>query len=267
MNPAYPGLAAAAFYLIGTITQINTLSRKTPVPGRRLLFIVTPAVVLHAITAYLVMNQATGINFGVASLVSLIALTLALFVLVASIWQPLENLFLVVLPFGCIALAASLITHGTIAPRTEFGDGLLAHVLISVVAYTVLAMAAAQSIMLAFQERSLRQKSAIGFARLLPPLQTMETMLFQLLWVGLIALTLSIGSGFLFLTDMFAQSVVTHTILASASWVIFAVLLAGRYAFGWRSTLATRATLVGFTLLVLAYLGTKFVLEILLGPH
>ena len=65
---------------------------------------------------------------------------------------------------------------------------------------------------------------------------------------------------------MFAQSVVTHTILASASWVIFAVLLAGRYAFGWRSTLVTRTTLVGFTLLVLAYLGSKFVLEILLGP-
>ena len=50
---------------------------------------------------------------------------------------------------------------------------------------------------------------------------------------------------------MFAQSVVSHTILASASWVMFAVLLAGRYAFGWRSTVATRATLVGFTLLSL----------------
>jgi ABC-type uncharacterized transport system permease subunit len=266
MNPVYPGLAAAAFYLIGIITQITTLSRRAPVPRRRLLFIVAPAVVLHAITAYLVMNQPTGISFGVTSLVSLIALTLALFVLIASIWQPLENLFLVVLPLAALAVAASLTAHDSIEPRAEFGDGLLAHVLISVVAYTVLAMAAAQSIMLALQERSLRQKSAIGFVRLLPPLQTMETMLFQLLWVGLIALTLSIGSGFLFLTDMFAQSVVTHTILASASWVIFAVLLAGRYAFGWRSMLVTRTTLVGFTLLVLAYLGSKFVLEILLGP-
>src|SRR5262249_53125994 len=132
MNPAYPGLAAAAFYLIGTITQITTLSRKTPVPRQRLLLIVTPAVVLHAITEYLVMNQAAGISLGITSLVSLIALTLALFVLVASIWQPLENLFLIVLPFAALAVAASLTAHGTIA-RTEFGDGLLAHVLISVV--------------------------------------------------------------------------------------------------------------------------------------
>jgi ABC-type uncharacterized transport system permease subunit len=141
----------------------------------------------------------------------------------------------------------SITSSGPIIPRAEFGDGLLAHVLLSILAYTVLAMAAGQSIILAFQEHALRQKSSIGFARVLPPLQTMETLLFQLLWVGLVTLTLSIGSGFLFLTDMFEQSVVPHTILASASWVIFAVLLAGRYAFGWRSTVR-RATLVGFVL-------------------
>lgn len=267
MNPAYPGLVAATLYLVGTVTQINSLRGKRPGTPRLALLIAAPAVVLHAVTAYLLLNQPNGISLGVASVISLIALTLAVFVLAASIWQPLENLFLAVFPLAAVAVVGSLIGHGTIAPRNEFGDGLLAHVLISIVAYTVLAMAAAQSIMLALQERSLRQKSAIGFVRLLPPLQTMETMLFQLLWVGLIALTLSIGSGFLFLTDMFAQSVVSHTMLASASWVIFAVLLAGRYAFGWRSTLATRATLVGFTLLVLAYFGSKFVLEILLGPR
>ena len=182
-------------------------------------------------------------------------------------WQPLENLFVMVLPLGALSVAGSITSTGPIIPRADFGDGLLAHVLISLLAYTALAMAAGQSIILALQERSLRQKSSIGFVKLLPPLQTMETLLFQLLWVGLITLTLSIGSGFLFLTDMFAQSVVSHTILASASWVIFAVLLAGRYAFGWRSTLATRATLVGFTLLVFAYFGSKFVIEILLGKQ
>jgi ABC-type uncharacterized transport system permease subunit len=267
MNPVYPGLVAAALYLFGTFTQIGTLANKTTVSRQRLQLIATPAVVLHAITAFLEMNQPAGISFGIASVASLIAFTLVLFVLVASIWQPLENLFVIVLPLGAFAVAGSLVGPGPITPRSEFGEGLLAHVLISIVAYTVLAMAAAQSIMLAFQERSLRQKSGIGFVKLLPPLQTMETMLFQLLWVGLVALTLSIGSGFLFLTNMFAQSVVSHTILASASWVIFVVLLAGRYAFGWRSTVATRATLVGFALLVLAYFGSKFVLEILLGTR
>jgi ABC-type uncharacterized transport system permease subunit len=267
MNPAYPGLAAAAFYLIGALTQIKSLARTTAVPRRRLLWLTTPAVVLHALTAFLVLRQPDGINIGMLSVASLIGLTLVLFVYVGSLWQPLENLFVMVLPLGALSVAGSITSTGPIIPRADFGDGLLAHVLISLLAYTALAMAAGQSIILALQERSLRQKSSIGFVKLLPPLQTMETLLFQLLWVGLITLTLSIGSGFMFLTDMFAQSVVSHTILASASWVIFAVLLAGRYAFGWRSTLATRATLVGFTLLVFAYFGSKFVIEILLGKH
>ena len=267
MNPAYPGLAAAAFYLVGAFTQINALARKTPVPRRRLLWLTTPAVLLHAFTAYLVVHQPGGINISIVSVASLIGFTLVLFVYVGSLWQPLENLFVMVLPLGALTVAGSITSDGPIIPSADFDDGLLAHVLISLLAYTVLAMAAGQSIILAFQERSLRQKSAIGFVRLLPPLQTMETLLFQLLWIGLITLTLSIGSGFLFLTDMFAQSVVSHTILASASWLIFAGLLAGRYAFGWRSTVATRATLGGFTLLLFAYFGSKFVLEILLGRH
>lgn len=265
MNPAYPGLAAAAFYLIGAFAQINALARKAPVPRRRLLWLTTPGVLLHAVTADLVILQPTGVNIGILSVASLIGFTLVLFVYIGSLWQPLENLFVMVLPFGAVTVAASITSNGPIIPKAEFGDGLLAHILISILAYTVLAMAAGQSIILAFQERSLRQKSAIGFVRLLPPLQTMETLLFQLLWVGLITLTLSVGSGFVFLKDMFAQSVVSHTILASASWVVFVVLLAGRYAFGWRSTVATRATLVGFTLLLFAYFGSKFVLEILLG--
>ncbi len=265
MNPAYPGLAAAAFYLIGAFTQINALARKAPVRRRRLLWLTTPGIMLHALTAYLVLHQADGINIGIPAVASLIGFTLVLFVYIGSLWQPLENLFVMVLPLGALTVAASITSNGPIVPWAEFGDGLLVHVLISILAYTVLAMAAGQSIILAFQERSLRQKTAIGFVRLLPPLQTMETLLFQLLWVGLVTLTLAIGSGFLFLTNMFAQSVVSHTILATASWVIFAGLLAGRYAFGWRSTVATRATLGGFTLLLFAYFGSKLVIEILSG--
>ncbi len=267
MNPAYPGLAAAAFYFIGAFTQINALARKAPVRRRRLLWLTTPGIVLHALTAYLVLHQPDGINIGIPAVASLIGFTLVLFVYVGSLWQPLENLFVMVLPLGALSVVSSITSNGPVIPSAAIGDGLLAHILISILAYTVLAMAACQSIILAFQERSLRQKSSIGFVRLLPPLQTMETLLFQLLWVGLIALTLAIGSGFLFLTNVFAKSVASHMILATASWVVFAGLLAGRYAFGWRSTVATRATLVGFTLLLFAYIGSKLVIEILLGRH
>jgi len=265
MNPAYPGLAAAAFYLAGTYFQFGTLKQKASSTSPRLFVVAALAALLHLVTEYGVVGSVDGIRLGVLSVASLIALTLVVFQLIASIWQPLQNLFVIVFPLAAVAVLASLFGHEVVTPRTQFGEGLLAHILVSIVAYTILAMAAVQSILLALQERSLRHKTITGFVTLLPPLQTMETMLFQLLWVGLIALTLAIGSGFLYLTDMFAQSVVPHTILASASWVTFAILLAGRYLFGWRSTLATRATLVGFVLLILAYFVTRFVLEILLG--
>jgi ABC-type uncharacterized transport system permease subunit len=100
--------------------------------------------------------------------------------------------------------------------------------------------------------------------RVLPPLQTMETLLFGLLWTGIIALTLAIISGFVFLDDMFEQRVVHHTVLALSSWVLYGILLAGHRLFGWRGTTAVRWTLIAFGLLVLGYFGSKFVIEILL---
>ena len=125
-------------------------------------------------------------------------------------------------------------------------------------------MAACQSVLVAVLEYRLHRKKTIRLLRVLPPLQTMESLLFSLLWAGIVVLTLAIGSGFLFLEDMFAQRVVHHTILAIASWGVYAVLLAGHRLFGWRGTTAVRWTLIAFTLLVLGYFGSKFVIEVLL---
>src|SRR5262249_26692376 len=118
MNPVYPGLAAAAFYLIGAFTQINALARKTPVPRRRLLWITTPGVVSHAVTAYLVLWQPAGINLGILSVASLIGFTLVLFVYIGSLWQPLENLFVMVLPLGALTVATSTFSSGLIIPSS-----------------------------------------------------------------------------------------------------------------------------------------------------
>ena len=120
------------------------------------------------------------------------------------------------------------------------------------------------SLLLGILEHRLRPKRTIRLLRGLPPLQTMEALLFNLLWTGIVALSLAIGSGFLFLDDMFEQHVVHHTVLALASWFLYAGLLLGHSIFGWRGTTAVRWTLIAFTLLVLGYFGSKFVIEILL---
>ena len=115
------------------------------------------------------------------------------------------------------------------------------------------------------QNHALKNKSRLTNARLLPPLQTMESLLFELLWVGEILLTLAILSGFYFLEDMFAQHLVHKTVFALSAWFIYALLLWGRHQMGWRGTKAIRWALAGFVCLMLAYFGSKLVLEIILN--
>lgn len=92
----------------------------------------------------------------------------------------------------------------------------------------------------------------------------METLLFQMLGAGIIFLTISLISGFLFIEDLFAQHLVHKTVLSLLAWVIFSGLLIGRSRYGWRGQTAIQWTLIGFVLLLLAYFGSKLVLELIL---
>ncbi|MDH5358742.1 MAG: cytochrome c biogenesis protein CcsA, partial [Gammaproteobacteria bacterium] len=118
---------------------------------------------------------------------------------------------------------------------------------------------------LAIQEQQLRQRHLAGLMRKLPPLQTMETALFQLIGGGFILLTIGLLTGVLFIEDIFAQHLVHKTALSIVAWCVFATLLWGRWQYGWRAKTAIKWTLIGFSFLVLAYLGSKLVLEFLLS--
>ena len=121
-----------------------------------------------------------------------------------------------------------------------------------------------QSVLLWIQDRQLHNRHPGGFVRALPPLQVMESLLFQMIALGFVVLTLSLFSGVLFLENVFAQHLVHKTVLSILSWLMFGVLLWGRWRRGWRGKTAIRWTLGGFFSLMLAYFGTKFVLELIL---
>lgn len=88
--------------------------------------------------------------------------------------------------------------------------------------------------------------------------------MFSLIGSGLLFLTLSLASGFVFLENMFAQHLAHKTVLALIAWLVFSTLLLGRIRFGWRGIVAIRWTLAGFATLLLAYLGSKLVIELIL---
>jgi ABC-type uncharacterized transport system permease subunit len=138
------------------------------------------------------------------------------------------------------------------------------HILTSIIAFSLLNIAALQAILLAIQEQQLRSHPPRRLVLSLPPLQTMEALLFQMLAAGLIFLTISLVSGYLFIENLFAQHLVHKTVLSILAWIIFSGLLLGRSRYGWRGQTAIQWTLIGFVLLLLAYFGSKLVLELIL---
>ncbi len=223
------------------------------------------AVVFHAITLYNTLFVAGGLNLGFFNALSLITWLIALLVLLAALSNPVESLGVFLLPLASIAISLEIIFPSTFMLPGVQALELKLHIIMSVLAYSLLSIAAVQSVLLAVQDKHLRDKRPGGFIRALPPLQTMETLLFQLIGLGLAVLTLSLVSGGVYLEDMFAQHLAHKTILSMTAWVVFAVLLWGRWKFGWRGRIAIRWTLSGFFVLLLAYIGSKWVVEIMLG--
>ena len=100
--------------------------------------------------------------------------------------------------------------------------------------------------------------------RTLPPVQTMEILLFELIWAGEILLTLSLVSGFLFFDDLFAQHLVHKVAFSLVAWFVYVILLWGRHSRGWRGNKAIRWTWGGFIAILLGYIGSKVVMEFIL---
>jgi len=139
------------------------------------------------------------------------------------------------------------------------------HILLSLAAYSLFTLAALQAIVLAIQEQQLRHRHLAGIIRKLPPLQSMETSLFQLITTGFSFLTIGLFTGILFIEDIFAQQLIHKTVLSIIAWCVFATLLWGRRQYGWRGKTAFKWTLIGFSFLVLAYFGSKLVLEFIIA--
>jgi ABC-type uncharacterized transport system permease subunit len=225
------------------------------------------AVILHAMILAQTVFQPIGLNLGFFNALSFTGWLIDVVLLAAAMVRPVENLGIVVLPFGALTLVLGLLFP---AERIVADSGqwpLELHILIAILAYSLLALAAVQAVLLAVQDRRLRHRQPGGFLRGIPPLTAMEVMLFQMIGAGFILLGVTLVSGFFFLEDLFAQHVAHKAILSLIAWCVFGVLLWGRWRFGWRGRTAIRWTLSGFAFLVLAYFGSKLVLELILRRY
>ncbi len=231
--------------------------------GIRLL--VLAALLMHGAILYGRLPFGGAWNLALTSAFSLVAWVVVALYLLAALTRPADGLGILVLPAASLTVLVEWLWPRQIPlPFTTVWQA--AHIVISILAYSLLTLAAVQSLLLLVQEEKLRHKYPRGLIRALPPLETMEALLFQLIGLGFLLLTLTLVSGMLFSEALFGQPLRFnhHMVLSVLAWAVYAVLLFGHWWLGWRGRPAIRWTLAGFLLLVLAYFGSKFVLEVLL---
>lgn len=265
MYALLPSLLAIVLYIGFTAYQGVCLSRLVT-PRKPLLL----AIGVIALTAqliglcHLMLIGPDGFVLNFFNAANLISAAIIALTLLAYLRLPVENLFVLLFPLSALCILFSiLIPQGTVVPLNE-QPGILAHILLSIVAYGLLMIAALQAFLLLIQDHQLKNKHPSGLIRNFPPLQTMEALLFDFLRSGWLLLTLSLISGWLYVDNMFSQHLAHKTVLSCVAWIVFAILLWGRYRLGWRGNQAIRWTLAGFCLLMLAYFGSKLVREFIL---
>lgn len=220
---------------------------------------------LHGLLLYQSVFAAGAVNFNLANALSAILWLTVLIYWLTSFADDLLGLQVMVLPIaGVTAILPAFSIPSHTLPYTSLPAFKL-HFFISILAYSLFTIAAFQALFMTFIERQLHHKSVSPLPQF-PPLLAMEKLLFRLITVAFLLLTLTLASGILFSEELFQKAMpVNHkTIFAIISWFIFAALLSGRYIYGWRGRVAVRWILTGFIMLLLAYLGSKFVLEIIL---
>lgn len=256
-------LLTIVLYLFSTAYLFKLILQKQPADYIFKLSLIL-AIALHAATIKLQMFNADMLILGFYKASSLIFCAIALISLTSVAKKhPIENLLLVFLPLTMISLLLAQFMQLN-NEKVIQGHGLISHIILSIIAYSLITVAALQAVMLGIQERLLRKHQFTGIFSYFPPLQTMEKLLFNMISIGFVLLSAAIISGFFFFDDMFKQHLAHKTFFSITAWSVFLVLIIGHYRQGWRGKLAVRWTLAGFFALMLAYFGSKLVLEIVL---
>jgi ABC-type uncharacterized transport system permease subunit len=230
---------------------------------------------LHSYLLYVELFAAVDLRFGFSQALSVMLWLTVLIYWAESLVYDVKGMQALVLPLAavCALLPAFFVGPETPAYTQTFAFRI--HLLVAMLAYSLFTIAALHATLMTVLERRLHAGKRAGTTAgsltgpwaSLPPLMTLEALLFRILTLGFLLLTLTLGTGFFFSEELFGKAVrFNHkTVFGILSWFIFAALLVGRYGWGWRGRTALRWTLAGFVTLLLAYVGSMFVLEVILG--
>ncbi len=262
--------AMFAAYLARTRWQSGpaTMAPNTPQPltwlerGGLLAMLLVHGVVVHR-----QMLQGETLHFGFANALSLMMWLALVFYWVESFYTRLEGLLALALPLAALCALMPVMWPEERAIAASHSPIFRLHFFLAMLAYSLFTLAAMHALLMSASERQLHQGRVTRALAALPPLLTLEALLFRLISLAFALLTATLLSGVVFSEELFGRAFPFNhkTIFAIASWVVFAILLVGRHLRGWRGRKALRWTMGGFLFLMLAYVGMRFVVEVLLG--
>lgn len=256
----FAGLSAL-IYLISWAFQIHSTFHKNKHPWVKTA--VAVGFLLQAIWLYQAIFQQVGVDLGFFIMMSLVSWMFVGILLLSGIRKPVDNLYIFLLPLAFVSAIAGEIWHTDYALRQDFSPGIGIHIVTAILAYATLTIASVQATLLAYQHQRLRKHQLGGLLLVLPPLQTMERLLFEMLMTGFLLLTLSVIAGVTFWEFSNALNIAPKLVLTLGAWATFAALIIGHFHLGWRGATASYWTLTGFGILMAAFFGTKIAVSLI----
>ncbi len=270
VEPALAGVPAAGFAAEALVDPRSKAAMGTAT--RVLLFI---ALLVHGVLLHTTIFPQNAMIFSFAFALSAMFWLGAAIYWIESFFFPLDGLRLLVLPLACVASLMPLVFGGVRVLSYSAAPMFKLHFLIANIAYGLFAIAALHAILMLMLERRLQRMRGsaahhagnggwlASWLDTLPPLLTLEKLLFRLIAAGFVLLTLTLVSGIAFNEQLVDRALrFDHkTVFAFLSWLMFGALLTARRISGWRGRAALRWVLASFVALLLAYVGSRFVFE------
>ncbi|MCY4096030.1 MAG: cytochrome c biogenesis protein CcsA [Gammaproteobacteria bacterium] len=248
---------AALLYLLYLWLQLRSRAIES-FPNRRTAALVLPAMATHLIYAVLIVTTGSGLYLSIwssAIIMTFIAMVCTFYLYLV---QGYRVLALVTVPLAIVSLFFGLLLspiEGTLINQPT----VIVHVLISMLTYATLGLAAVQAGSIIILHQRLKKNDSTAFVKLMPPLQTVEATAMHLLWLGVSMLTLTLVTGLIFRWDFVQQgNYVMHMGIALTCWVLYLALICGQLWFGWRGQISSRLSLLAFAVLLIGFFGLKF---------
>jgi ABC-type uncharacterized transport system permease subunit len=261
-------ILAAVFYMVSAGLLYHSIGKRSD-PLQTVSFrLALVGGISHAVAQYSHWFAVSEPDVSMMPLLSLCAFVIILLLITSTLTQ--KRLFaagLIALPIATAVILLELFLPHQPITLSDPSSGIMVHLVSSILAFGLLSIAGVYAFLVFVIDHFLRSHHLNPFVRTLPPLEVLENLLFKLIAAGFLMLSVSLLSGMIFINDIFAQHLVHKTILSILTWLVFGVLLFGRWRYGWRGSLAVRMTLAGVLLLILSYFGTKLVLEVILGRN